>query len=440
MSRAKSMITNVRCKIADVRNRTFRTNHQLARLLAAEGILFTLIITLAHNNNNLYASRLGASSSDLGLLASLPPIVGMLTLIPFAMITDRLHNKKPMVILSAIGLGFLYILVGMAAFMDSSRVPLLIGLLVLVNVPMSLYNSSWQAFFSDVALPCDRNLIYTHRTRMNTAVGVVVPILTGAILTAASGSNKILVHQIYYWLAFPLAVGQILVLKKITGGFTSEASHVRLSDLKDSARSLFHNKKFLGFLGVAILVYCGWEMDWSLYFVAQFKFLPLNEAQMSIITVLGSAAQFLTLGLWSRLIQKKGVRFVFVIGAAGFVVSGIVMIISLLLPNPIRMPFYYIFQSIASSTFSAFQLSLLQCLLEAIPNKNRAISISIYNTIILSTNVVMPYLGIYIYNNLGQSIEAIIITFVIISLVRTVSTSAALYRWYHLRNEVETLN
>src|SRR5665647_1811455 len=135
VSRTGSMITNIRCRISDVRNRSFRTNHQLARLLASEGILFTLIITLAHNNNNLYASRLGASSSDLGLLASLPPIVGMLTLIPFAMITDRLHNKKPMVILSAIGLGFLYILVGMAAFMDSSRVPLLIGLLVLVNVP-----------------------------------------------------------------------------------------------------------------------------------------------------------------------------------------------------------------------------------------------------------------------------------------------------------------
>src|SRR5665648_1110316 len=126
------MITSVRCRIADVRNRSFRTNHQLARLLAAEGILFTLIITLAHNNNNLFASRLGATASDLGLIASLPPIVGMLTLIPFAMITDRLHNKKPMVIMSALGLGFLYILVGFVAFLDSNRIPFLIGLLCLL--------------------------------------------------------------------------------------------------------------------------------------------------------------------------------------------------------------------------------------------------------------------------------------------------------------------
>ena len=435
MSRIGSIATNIRCRIADVRNRSFRTNHQLARLLAAEGILFTLIITLAHNNNNLYASRLGATSSDLGLIASLPPIVGMLTLIPFAMITDRLHNKKPMVILSAFGLGILYILVGFAAFMDTNRIPFLIGLLVLVNVPMSLYNSSWQAFFSDVAQPCDRNLVYTYRTRMNTAVGVVIPLLTGAILTAASGSDKILVHQIYYWLAFPLAVGQVFVLKKVAGGNALETSHIRLSELKTTANKLFHNRRFMGFLGVALLVYCGWEMDWSLYFVAQFKFLHMNEAQLSIITVLSAAAQFLTMNLWSRLIQKKGVRFVFVIGAAGFAVSGIVMILSLVMPNPFRMPFYYVFQSISSSTFSAFQLSLLQCLLEAIPNRNRAMSISIYNTIILSSNVVMPYLGIYIYNIMGQSINAMVITFGIVSVIRTLSTSAALYRWYLLRNE-----
>jgi MFS family permease len=270
---------------------------------------------------------------------------------------------------------------------------------------------------------------------MNIAVGIVIPLLTGAILTAVSGSDKIFVHQVYYWLAFPLAIGQVFVLKKIAGGNALEASHVKLSDLGASARQLFRNRKFMGFLAVTLFVYCGWEMDWSLYFVAQFKFLHLNETQLSIISVLSAAAQFLTMNLWSRLINKKGVRFVFVLGAAGFAVSGIVMILSLIMPAPFQMPFYYIFQSISSSTFSAFQLSLLQCLLEAIPHKNRAISISIYNTIILSSNVVMPYLGIYIYNIMGQSMSAMIITFGIISIIRILSTAVALYRWYLLRNE-----
>jgi MFS family permease len=433
------MITNTKCRISDISNRSFRTNHKLAQLVAAEGVLFTLIITLAHNNNNLYASRLGASSSDLGLIASLPPIIGMLSLIPLAIITDRMHNKKPMVIFSAIGLGLLYILVGMTAFLDANRIPVLIGLLVFVNVPMSLYNSSWQAFFSDVCKPIDRNLVYTYRTRMNTAVGIIIPLIAGSILTAATGSDKILVHQIYYWLAFPLAVGQALILKKINGGYTAEVNHVHFSDVRESAKNMFHNKMFLGFLGVAILVFCGWEMDWSLYFVAQFKFLLLNESQMSLISVLGAAGQFITLGLWSRLISRKGVRYVFVIGVSGFALSSIVMIISILLPSPFRIPFYYVFQSIGASTYSAFQLSLLLCLLETVPSKNRAISIAIYNTIILATNVIMPYLGIYFYNVLGQSVRGILISFSVVALVRILSTGAAFIRWRLLRGEEDSL-
>ncbi len=435
MTKVDNMVTNLKSRISDISNRSFRTNHRLAQLLAAEGVLFTLIITLAHNNNNLFASRLGASSSDLGLIASLPPIVGMLSLIPFAIITDRMHNKKPMVMLSAVGLGIMYILVGMTAFLDSNRVPVLIGLLVIVNVPMSLYNSSWQAFFSDICLPVDRNLVYTYRTRMNTAVGIFIPLVAGSILTAVSGSDKILVHQIYYWLAFPLAIGQVLILKKINGGNATDVNHVRLSDVRDSAKSMLHNKMFLGFLGVAILVYCGWEMDWSLYFLAQFKFLPLNESQMSLIAVLGAATQFVTLGLWSRLISKKGVRFVFVIGVSGFALSSVVMFISIILPSSIRLPFYYVFQSIAASTYSAFLLSPLLCLLETLPQKNRAISIAIYNTVILATNVIMPYVGVLLYNNLGQSVRGILISFFVIAVVRILSTGASYVRWRRLRGE-----
>ena len=435
MDRNRSKLHSYGRRIVEAGNRSFRSNHQLARLFAAEGVLFTFIITITNNNNNLYASRLGASSYDLGLIASLPPMIGMLTMIPFALITDRLHNKKPMVMISAIGLGFLYVLVGMAAFLDASRIPVLIALLVLVNIPMSLYNSSWQTFFADAVSPVDRNLVYSHRTRMNTAVGIVIPLIAGVILSAVSGSGKILVHQIYYWLAFPLALGQVFILKRTYGGNSEDTGHVRLADLKESARRLFRSRKFLGFLAVTLLVYCGWEMDWSLYFQSQFRYLHLNEAQMSLVAVMAAVTQFATLGLWSRLVQKKGVRFVFVIGAAGFAFCSAVMFLSLYMTLPLQMPFYYIMQSIGGSAFSAFQLSLLQCLLEAIPDKNRALSISIYSMILLFSNVIMPYLGVYIYNISGESRQAMIFAFGIVTFIRIISVFAAFLRWYLLRKE-----
>jgi len=412
---------------------SFGSLSENTRIFAMEGILYTLIITLANNNNNLYASRLGATASDLGLIASLPPIVGMLSLIPLAVLTDRMHNKKPMVMLSAVGLGFMYVLVGMLAFFNASMVPFLILLLVLVNIPMSLYNSSWQAFFSDVINPCDRNASYSFRTKMNTAVGIFIPLLAGGILALASGSGKIFVHQIYYWLAFPLALGQVLFLKKIKGGTVHKKSTLRLSDVGKSARTLFRSRTFMGFLAVALLVYCGWEMDWSLYFLAQFRYLHMNEAGISLITVLCAVTQFLTIGLWSRLIEKKGIRFVFVIGAGGFAFCSCFLVLSLSVPLTPGLILYYILQSIGSSAYSAFQISVFQCLLEAIPHENRTLSISIYNTVILLSNTIMPYLGIFFYKSLGESRNAMILSIAIIGTVRIFATLAALIRWYRLR-------
>lgn len=410
------------------------SNNLLAKIYAFEGILFTLIITIAHNNNSLYASRLGAQASDLALISSLPPIVGMFLLIPVTMFMGRLKNKRSVVMLSIITLGIVYVMAGLTAFSGPSKVNLLIALLVIANIPMSIYNTSWQAFFSDVVPTTERNLVYGHRTRMNTAVGIVVPLIAGGILTLAAGSDKIVVHQIYYFLTLPLALLQAAFLKKVPGG-DIEQQRMSFADLKDAAGSLIKNRVFLGFMIVALLVYAGWQMDWSLYFIAQFRYLNLNEAGMSLIAVMSAVGQFLALGLWSRLAVKKGVRFVFLIGASGFAFCSIVMVISLIMPQPFNVPFYFVFQSIGSAAFSAFQLSLFQCLLETMPQKGRTLSIAIYNTIILLSNILMPYIGAMIYSKLGETLATMIIATIVISSVRCIASCAAFIRWYHKRHE-----
>lgn len=412
----------------------FSTNHKLAAVLAGEGVLFTLIITLCNNNNHLFASRLGASSYELGLISSLPPIVGMVCLIPFAIITDRMRNKRSMVIAAAILLGLLYFLVGLSPFVPENPVAALILLLVMINFPMSLYNSSWQSFFSDVASASDRNEVYAHRTKMNTAVGIIFPLLIGLLLTAAKGPFKITVHQIYYFLALPLALGQVLLLRKIPFEPRINTDRFRFSELLKTTRTTFRSKAFLGFMAVALLVYIGWQMDWSIYFIAQFRYLELNETQLSLVAALSALTQFLMLGTWSRISATRGVRFVFVIGAGGFAFCSLTILLAMLMPQSAGIWFYYFFHCIGSSAYSAFQLSLLLCLLEVIPNVNKTFSIAIYSTIILISNAAMPFLGVHIYNLLGESKQAMVITIGIVTAIRIIATSAALVRYFVYKN------
>jgi MFS family permease len=411
-------------------NKAFGTNLRLAKIFAAEGVLFSLIITICNNNNNLFAARLGADSYQLGLLSSLPPIVGLIFLIPFAIITDRLRNKRNMVIIASLGLGVTYVLVGCVAFLSTNRIVPLIIMLIIVNFPMTLYNSSWQAFFSDVVRPEDRNEVYAHRTRMNTAVGIVFPLLFGAILTAATGTGKIAVHQVYYFLALPFSLGQMFLLRKVHSDVDHASPKLKLSVLGQTAKSLFKNTHFRGFLAVALLVYMGWQMDWSLYFQAQLNYLHMNESQMSLIVVLCAITQFIMLGYWSRLAATKGIRFVFMIGAGGFAFCCLSLVISLMLPPPVNVLFYYVFQSMGSAAFSAFQLSTLLCLLEVIPPQNKTLSIALYSTFILFSNIIMPYFGVLIYNLIGGDRQAMIITMLIVASIRITATAAAFIRWH----------
>jgi len=416
-------------KTVETGKKWFRAEKRLAVILAGEGVLFTLIITLCNNNNHLYASRLGATSYQLGLISSLPPLVGMFCLIPFALITDRMKNKRSMVIAAALLLGALYFAVGWVPVFSARSVVVLIVLLVAVNFPMSLYGSSWQSFFSDVALPSDRSEIYAHRTRMNTAVGIVFPLIIGLILTAVSGRGKILVHQIYYFLALPLAVGQAFLLRKIPTAPRSSTDRFRMRELFRIASTTFRSLPFLGFLGVAFLTYIGWQMDWSIYFLAQFRYLKLSEAEMSLVAVLSAVTQFLMMGLWTRVSARKGVRFVFIIGVGGFAFCSLIMLISLILPLTFGVPFYYIFNSVGASAFSAFQLSLLLCLLEVIPNINKTLSIAIYSTVILVSNAVMPLAGVHVYNLLGEDQHAMVLTIGVVLAIRVVATCAAVIRY-----------
>ncbi|MBN1891777.1 MAG: MFS transporter [Clostridiales bacterium] len=440
MNKAKRLAGNAFRASLAAGKRMFSTEHKLAGILAGEGVLFTLILTLCNNNNNLFASRLGATSYQLGMISSLPPIVGMVCLIPFAIITDRMKYKKKMVMGAALLLGVMYFLVGWVPVFSDDPVALLIVLLVMVNFPLSLYSSSWQSFFSDITLPQNRNDIYAHRTKMNTAVSVVFPLIFGLILTAASGSAKIVVHQVYYLLALPLAFGQAWLLRKISFDPTPKPGRFRVVEFLRTAGSTFRSRAFLGFLAVAFLVYSGWQLDWSVYFLAQFKYLLLTEAQMSLVAVLSAATQFLMLGVWSRMASRRGVRFVFIVGVGGFAFCSFVMLFSLIMPLSVGVIFYFVFHCIGASAYSAFQFTLLLCLLEVIPNQNKTLTIAIYSTLILVSNAVMPFLGVHVYNMLGENKTAIVATIGMVALVRVFATLAAYARWKRNKGKETLIN
>ena len=410
--------------------------NKLMRLFTYEGIIITLINNLVGSHNNLYAIRLGAGDYELGLVTMIPQLVGMAVLIPGGILTDNLKSKRDMVTSALFAVACLYVLIGFVPALGSYRLGTFLVLLALSSAPMTLYNVSWQAYFSDVIHPNGRNSVLAIRSSLSFLIGIIITLTGGALLSSAStNADKISLHQMFLWVAAFLLLIQIIVLRRIPSKAIEQKNKFKLSELKKAFAELLHNRRFLGFIGVAIFFYMTWHIDWTLYFIGQTQYLGMNEAWLSYVNIGGAIVQFLTMGIWSKINSRHGVRLAIIFGSLGLSLCPIGMIIATSLHTANAKLIFLIMNTLFHVTLATTTLNILQCLLQVIPDNNKTLNISIYTTLVMLSNGLMPFVGVYMYRMLGANLHALQVVFVMIFVLRVIATGLWALRWLILRKE-----
>lgn len=411
-----------------------KKTNRILLLFTLEGMLITLVNNLVGNNNNFFATRLGANELQLSFLTTLPQLVGLLVLIPGGVLTDRMKNKRSMIMISLLILTLFYTLIGFVPMLKTNQFTAFLILFAASVGPMTIYNVSWQAFFSDMVNAEKQNHIMTYRTALTFVIGIIIPFISGSLLALANtNDSKIRIHQIYFWISAALLMLQIFVLKQIKGNPSTSSAIPEASHFKNVFSELLHNKKFLGFVGVAIFFYATWHIDWTLYFIGEVNYLKLDEAWLGYINIGSTLMQFLTIGFWSRMNQKYGVRYGIIFGNLGLAFCPICMIVATSLPLPQGKYVFLIMNTLAHIAFATVNLNILQCLLQVIPTKNKTLSISLYTILVTLSNAFMPMFGVMIYTKLGGNLIGLQTTFLMIFILRIVSTVFWFFRWWKLR-------
>jgi MFS family permease len=408
--------------------------NKVMRLFTYEGIIITLINNLVSSHNNLYATRLGAGDYELGLVTMLPQLVGMVVLIPGGILTDILRSKRDMVTSALFAVACVYVFIGFVPALGSYRLGAFLALLALSSAPMTIYNVSWQAYFSDVVHPNSRNGVLAVRSSLSFLMGVTITLTGGALLSsAATNAEKIRLHQIFLWSAAALLLIQVFVLKKIPGESAASRKEFRFAEIREAFVSLIHNRRFLGFIGVALFFYMTWHIDWTLYYIGQTQYLGMNEAWLSYVNIANAIIQFLTMGIWSKINSKHGVRFAIIFGSLGLALCPLGMIIATSINVADAKLFFLIINTLFNITLATTTLNILQCLLQVIPEKNKTLNISIYTTLVMLSNGVMPFVGVTIYSWLGADFKALHLIFWVIFILRLIATGLWALRWFFLR-------
>ncbi len=372
-------------------------NNRNSLMFIFEGIMIIVIQNIANPFFSMFGKRLGAGDYEIGLLSSLPALIGVLAVIPGALISQKYSNKKKMIIMFILSAGIMYPLAALTPYTGGKHVYLYILTVSLINLPISIYTILWQSYFSDV-IPTDRrNNTYARRSKFSNLFGMTSLTLSGFILAYIPGNNsqRITIYQIFFFTAFILAMLQAWFMSRVV--YTSPPlpkTRIKpLLQLKESIKIIRNNKPFKSFILTAFIFHVTWQMAWPLFFIYQVNFLNANEAWIGYLNVGTGLAGVLTYMIWSRMIEKKGAKFVIIIGAFGLALNPLLLVMSKTLLMAL------VCSISVGLVFSAFQLALFENLMDTVPQQNKTLNIAIYATFINLSNFISPMIGVWIYKH-----------------------------------------
>ena len=410
-------------------------------LFGIEGIFLQFATSVNSYGNNLYATNLGATDSQLGLVQTIPNLITVCSLLPIGVVANRMKSSKPLLVALLVFMGVMYCGYATVPVMGEYRIGFFFFFLGMTVSTLQTYNAQWQTFFGDTVRSHTRNLVYSFRNRFMMFAGMIAPLLcSAAMMPANSSEQKLSVLRIFFYICGGMMFLQAVAIARMKDGERSpaliaEMKKFSVRDIGSVLKQIAGDKRFLAFFGAIMLFYFGWHLDFSLFYIAQTQYCGFTAVDLGYYSSITCLAQLLSIGFWSRLNGRKSVYFTFIFGASGLVLGAISLLLTLLMPQSARVIALTILVTISVIPQTAINICVVQMLLNFTPKRNRAMIISLYTIAVTLSNSLVPYLGVEIYIALGSSFQAIFTVFLFILLVRVAAVLVFLMRYLKMKRD-----
>lgn len=381
-------------------------------IFGLEGILYQFSQSINGFGNALYATNLGATDTQIGLIQTVPNVLALLLMLPFGVLSDRLRQSRTVPLLCLLVMSVMYFFYGSVPLFGALRMSLYFVFLGMTVASAVLYNAQWQNFFGDVTSVDQRSETLTFRTRIMSAVGIVTPLICGFFLSAQTEvENKLLTLQIFYYLCGVLVLLQALVLHRLPCPEREPAAvHFHAVQVLDACQDAFRSKYFRRFCLTGVLFYIAWHPDWSVWYIEQTQYAHMSEAHLSISGALGSIIQILSLGFFSKVSRKKSAYYTMILAQLGYVVAVPLALFAMspIFPDASKPWAFLVCGTLPGILQCTTNLNLVQMMLSALPPRNRSLIISLYTMLVTLSNAVLPLLGVRLYTALGADWHAVL--------------------------------
>lgn len=289
---------------------------QIMLLFAVEGVFLQYITSINGFGLNLYATNMGATDSQIGIIQMVPNIVACAALLPLGILADRLKSTKTIPMLTLLVMCAGYAFLGSVPALGERCMELFFVSLAFTAGALAIYNAQWQAMFGAAVSLRQRNDVYAFRNQFMFVIGILAPVICGILMGRChTADGKLLVLRSFFYLCAVCVLLQAAAIKKIPveqqeeGKAPAEAgkasSRFSVSDLLEAITSLGKNKALRWFFVPVVFFYITWQLDWSMWYLGQVKYCKMSEMTLSICNGVFNIGQLAAVGMIAKVVRKK---------------------------------------------------------------------------------------------------------------------------------------
>lgn len=412
-------------------------------LFGIEGIFLQFATSINSMGNTLYATSMGATDSQIGMIQMIPNLIACVLLFPLGILSDRLKSTKTVPLAALIVMAIAYFCMGTVPLLGEARMLGFFCCLAFTVGGLAVYNGMWQDFFGAVTRIDERNSVFAFRNRFMFLIGIIAPIICGILMgffPTNEGTQMIL--RLFFYTTGVLMLLQAYVIAKIPGGQRSAESLAALKakrfspkDVSTAISDAAHNKDFLLFFFPVLFFYIGWHMDWSMWYIGMTQYVHMDASTISIYNGIFSVGQLIAIGIIAKLVARKGPDFTILIGMFGVILCPISMMICANLPTSISPWIFTALITIVNAPQCAIALCVVQMLLKVVPERNRSLIISLYTMVITLSNSLTPFLGVQLYTVLGANHFAFYFVNIFTLIWRSSAFAVSVWRYLLLKKQ-----
>ncbi|MCR4778463.1 MAG: MFS transporter [Lachnospiraceae bacterium] len=382
-------------------------------LFGIEGVLFQFVNSVGAYGNTIYATNLGATDTQIGLIQTVPNLVALILLIPIGILADRMRFEKTVPALLLFLMGGAYTGLGFVPGLGNDRMIFYFLFLGAGVGLMAGYNAQWQVLFGAVTETESRNKVYTFRNRCMFFIGTIIPLICGAMLSSqAHSEGKLTALRVFYFISGAFLIIQAFIILALPCERKSDdemlaVGRFNLKSFLEAFVFVFKDRKFRGFFFLIMFFYLTWHVDWSMWYIEEIGYMGLNEFHLAVFSGLICVFQLIFMGFFSKFDSRFGPYRTMLFASFALALCPFTVVVCSFVPMQIR-PYMFIGMGLFGSVPQcAIGLCVVEMLLEVLPGKNRALVTSIYTMFITLSNCLMPLFGVKIYEALGGNIFAV---------------------------------